>query len=84
MTTKLEPADPERCQTEIRPSHSFMTLGPRPKAQRCPNKPVMIAREVKPGVDGQCGEMSVCQSCAQAMWQDLDLRERVKFEPLPK
>jgi len=59
----LTPADPSRCQAEITPAHSFMTLGPREKPYRCPNKPVVIARENQPGKDGQVGEMSLCESC---------------------
>lgn len=85
MTTDLIPADSKRCQTEIRqPHHPFRLGGQRPKPERCLNTPVMIAREVKPGADGLCGEMSVCQSCAGELWKDLDLRERVQFVPLPK
>lgn len=60
---ELEPPDLERCQADIRPSHSFMTLGPRPSWERCREKPTAIVREKKPGKDGQCGSMSLCTSC---------------------
>lgn len=59
----LTPPDLERCQAEIRPAHSFMTLGPRPSYERCREKPTAIVKELKPGEDGQCGSMALCTGC---------------------
>lgn len=58
---KLVPADPARCQAEIK-GGSFMTLGPR-SWERCKAKPTVIAAEVNAGPDGQRGSMSLCASC---------------------
>lgn len=50
------PPDLERCQAESRGPHSFMTLGPPPKMERCKNTPTWI------GSDG-IGSMSLCDEC---------------------
>lgn len=39
-----------------------MTLGPR-KMVRCESKPVYLITEAKPGFDGRCGAMTVCEQC---------------------
>jgi len=68
---KLVPADPARCQAQIKEG-SFMTLGPR-QWGRCKAKPAVIVAEVKPGADGQRGSMSLCASCLavfQRSWPD--------------
>lgn len=55
----LIPADRERCQVEYKEG-SFMTLGPRSMV-RCANRPVYVVTETKPGPDGECGSMSMCE-----------------------
>jgi len=60
---KLIPADRKQCQAEKPNGHSFMTLGGVPGHVRCKNKPVVIAKEIKPGADGQRGSMSLCEDC---------------------
>lgn len=67
MIEGLIPADPTRCQAEIRPAHSPLAFGPRPKMERCKNVPVVIATETKPGQDGLTGSMSVCAECLVVM-----------------
>lgn len=64
---KLEPVDLERCQCEETPAHSFMTFGPKPKTQRCDQKPVWVATENKPGEDGLMGSMSLCEAHRQSL-----------------
>lgn len=58
---KLIPPDLERCQAEER---SFMTLGPG--MNRCADRSVWVAREVKQGKDGLLGEMSLCSKHREA------------------
>lgn len=67
----LTPPDPERCQAEIPNGYSFMTLGGSPGRVRCPNKPCVIATEVKPGPDGQHGSMSLCASCLKVFQKQM-------------
>jgi hypothetical protein len=62
LKRELVEPDPERCQTMIR-QVSPWRLG-IPAWERCRNKPVWIATEVKPGDDGRRGSGSMCQSCA--------------------
>lgn len=64
---KLEPVDLERCQCEETPAHSFMSFGPRPKPDRCNQKPVWVATENKPGKDGLMGSMSLCEAHRQSL-----------------
>ena len=60
---KLIPPDRQRCQAEITPAHSFMTLGPRPPPERCKAAPVVIVKE-PPRADGrEQGSMSLCADC---------------------
>jgi len=59
----LEPVDKERCQAEKSNGENFMTLGGGHKMIRCDNKPIVIATEAKPGVDGKKGAMSLCAGC---------------------
>lgn len=65
---QLEPPDPKRCQADKREGgpYSFMTLGPLPPMKRCKNKPTVIVKETKPGDDGLCGAMSLCDECLEA------------------
>ncbi len=58
----LTPPDPKYCQCEVRPAHSFMTLGPRPKARQCKAKPKYIIAETK-ATDGEYGTMTLCPEC---------------------
>lgn len=82
--TDLIPPDPKQCQVMIRPAHGPFVLGPKPKYARCTNKPEWLAVEVVPDdKDGQCGSMSVCNSCAQVMMKDPTLRARVELRKLP-
>lgn len=77
----LEPPDRERCQT-LRPNgNTFMTLGGKPGLERCRNRPLMIATEVKPGADGRIGSMSVCGRCMVRMQEQLGVGY-VKFSPV--
>ena len=78
----LIPADPNQCQCEITPAHGFMRLGPKPKPERCPNKPTYYAVEIVAGKDGQYGAMSLCRDCAREMAKDHDLCERVRLVPI--
>jgi hypothetical protein len=63
----LVPADPARCQADIKPG-SFMTLGPR-RWERCEAKPAVIVAEFRPGQDGRKGSMSLCASCLEVFKQ---------------
>jgi len=60
---KLVPPDLQQCQAE-KADGSFMTLGPV-RRERCKNVPVVVAKERKPGADGQRGSMSLCTECRQ-------------------
>lgn len=64
---RLEPIDLKRCQCEVTQAHSFMSFGPRPKPDRCNQKPVWIATEVQPGPDGLRGSMSLCEAHRQSL-----------------
>lgn len=70
-SAKPDPPDVNQCQAESL-SSSFMTLGPR-KMVRCTNKPIWIATEVKPGEDGEIGNMSLCDACSIIMIDKLGL-----------
>lgn len=83
--SKLTPPDLERCQADIRPAHSFMTLGPRPSYERCREKPTVIAKEKKPGEDGQCGSMTLCTGCLlQFMTQMSPSQQDYEYEEIKK
>lgn len=58
----LTPADPDRCQAEIR-AFSFMTPGSL-SWRRCTNRPHWLARESVPAADGLIGAMTLCDGCA--------------------
>lgn len=62
----LEPPDLELCQGEYTPAYSFMSFG-KPGRRRCASQPVVIAIEAAPGKDGECGAMSLCEECRQAL-----------------
>ena len=61
----LVPPDTQQCQAEYL-AGNFMTLGPR-SMTRCTRKPLWIAKENKPGLDGRRGSMSLCGECAEAL-----------------
>jgi hypothetical protein len=83
MAKEIEPVDLERCQADIRPAHSFMTLGPRPPWERCKNKPTVIIKEVKPGEDDLKGSMSLCSDCfAQFCMRVCPTSETHEFEEI--
>ncbi len=69
--SKLTPPDPKQCQAEKPNGHSFMTLGGRPGRERCTSKPVVIAKENKPGSDGKRGSMSLCSGCLAQLRKQL-------------
>jgi len=58
----MTPPDAKQCQAEI--GGAFM-LGPG--KMRCQKTPIVIARENKPGPDGQHGSMSLCPECRDAL-----------------
>lgn len=62
----LIPPDKKRCQAMKREG-SFMTLGPRPPAERCTNVPTVIAKENKHNEDGRRGSMSLCDECLKEL-----------------
>lgn len=79
----LIPPDFKQCQA--RPNvldHSPFSLGPMPKPIRCPNLPVWLALEIKPGRDGIHGSMTLCQSCSELLLESKSMRERVQLQPL--
>ena len=61
-TKALEPPDPKRCQTVIRPAYSPFDFGKK-YPERCKNTPTVIAFEATPGDDGLTGSMSLCTDC---------------------
>jgi hypothetical protein len=66
----LIPPDLKRCQA-IKQSGSFMSFG-KPTQKRCQFKAKFIATEVKPREkDGVCGSMSLCDTCAKHMQEQL-------------
>ena len=80
---ELIPPDLEQCQTVITPEHSFMTLGPRPRPERCKNKPTHIATE-PPRKDGKKqGSMSVCGHCLGVLSKQMPgvTFEQIKAKP---
>lgn len=76
----LTPPDLKQCQAEKPNGHSFMTLGGVPKLERCKNKPKYLAKEKKPGADGQIGSMTLCESCKKQM--DKQMPGCVDYETL--
>lgn len=88
MTTtkkvKLEPPDKKQCQAEITTIAPFMQMGGPPRVTaRCKNKPTTLAKEVKPGPDGQRGSMTVCDSCLAVMKKRVDAGA-VSYTVLPE
>lgn len=59
------PPDLKRCQAcPNMLSWSPFTLGPRPKPERCTNRPYCVAVENKSAVeDGKIGSMALCTQC---------------------
>lgn len=59
-----------------------MILGGIPGLERCKNKPTVIAKERKPGLDGRKGSMSLCDNCQEAfikqMGSEFALFQRLK------
>jgi hypothetical protein len=80
--TEFTPPDYERCQCMITPAHGPFRLGPPEKPQQCTATPAWLAVELKPGADGLCGAMSLCNDCAKQMMEDADLRARVQLQPI--
>lgn len=81
---KLTPPDLKQCQAEKPNGHTFMTLGGRPGLERCRTKPVWIAKEIKPGEDGQRGSMSLCNACRRVMERQMPgyaTFERIQAKP---
>lgn len=58
------PVDRNQCQGEKIVNNAF-TIGGVPTYIRCPNKPICIVTENKPGADGQIGSMSLCEHCLE-------------------
>ena len=63
MSITLTPPDLNRCQAEKPNGNTFMTCGGLPAMERCDAKPAVIVTEAKPGADGLCGSMSLCNDC---------------------
>lgn len=76
----LIPPDTGRCQAEKPNGNSFMTLGGSPGLERCRNIPLWIAREIKPGPDGQIGSMSLCRECRTVL--ERQMPDYATFEPI--
>ena len=72
----LIPPDLNRCQAE-KPGNGPFVIGGEignPKNGyriRCRNKPTVIATEKKPGKDGRCGSMSLCDECHNVFIEQL-------------
>lgn len=72
MPKALTPPDRARCQA-MKPGNGPFTVGgvignPRDKYRvRCETPPTVIARETRPGADGRCGSMSLCDSCRDVL-----------------
>lgn len=69
--SNLIPPDTKQCQAETQEGGSAFRLGGRPRPKRCTNVPTVIATEVRPGKDGVCGSMSLCDSCQAVMVKQL-------------
>lgn len=79
----LTPPDMQQCQCDITPAYSPWRIGEtRRPPERCKSKPVWLAVEKIAGSDGQCGAMSLCQTCAEEMLKSEDLRRRVQLQPI--
>lgn len=81
MPTNLIPPDPKRCQAEKSIGGPF-SFGP-PGTTRCVKPPTVIVSEMKPGKDGLCGSMSLCDGCLVLLAQQVGLAD-YKVESLPK
>jgi len=75
----LTPPDLNQCQSMMKEG-SFMTLGPR-KYIRCTEKPIVIARENKPGPDGKIGRMSLCAECKEMFIKQMG-EKHATFTPI--
>jgi hypothetical protein len=80
----LIPPDTERCQAEFTVSQPFIFGGTCRRVQRCEEKPVFLAVELKPGEDGRCGSMSLCLKCAKVILEDASFRHRIQLQPIEK
>lgn len=80
----LIPPDLQQCQCDITPAYNPWRVAgeTRQPPERCKNKPVWLAVEKIAGSDGQCGAMSLCQTCAEEMLKIEDLRRRVQLQPI--
>ncbi len=82
MANTLTPPDFDQCQAVFVPAHSPFGFGPPPGERRCKIKPVWLAREVVPGDDGLCGEMTLCAGCADKLLEQAELASRVKLRAI--
>ena len=77
-SASLTPPDPERCQANPNVLRwSPFSLGPMPEPVRCSNPAAWLAEEVRPGKDGLCGAMTLCEGCADLMRGYPDFMRRV-------
>lgn len=67
QSVALEPPDLEQCQAAIRNGANAFTVGGTSAYIRCTNKPVVVVTQNKPGDDGLCGSMAICDRCYAAM-----------------
>ena len=60
---RLIAPDIAQCEAKVPNGVTAFTLGGAPGRVRCPNKPMVILTENKPGSDGLHGSMTVCEQC---------------------
>lgn len=84
MKTPLTPPDTKRCQAEWTRYNAFVMGGPTRTRERCPEKPLFVAREKEVGPDGRRGSMSVCAACRKVLQKAVASKELppVAFEKL--
>ena len=66
--TKPIAPDLKRCQAEMTLYEAFR-CGGSSGVVRCKRKPICVVRERKPGKDGQCGSMSLCEICEPHLYE---------------
>lgn len=79
---ELIPPDYNQCQCEITEAHGPFKFGPKPRPERCKNKPVFLAVEIIAGKDGRHGAMTLCLGCAEQMFKQPELAQRVQLQPI--
>jgi len=83
ISEDLTPPDYERCQGNPNMLNwSPFSFSPRPRPVRCQNASDFIAVEIIAGADGKHGAMGLCLSCAEAMMESRDMRERIQLQPV--